>query len=572
MVRLFRASTDTTASGTEAPTHAANPDQGSASHHGFSTIGELPESSSYFRSIRFRLTAWYTMILVVILISLGMVLRSILLQSLENESNQTLLAAAENIQEQTGRADSLEAIVATQADPPVSRLRPPDLDSYVLSGMWVAIIDLTLGGYLENLTIPDPDVTLGNLYDEIVSVQQAEVQTVTVDGQPNRVLLAPYDPFEIGQVSAVVIVGQSAESQQNTVSTLNQVLVFVGAVGVVLAAGTGWLIAGRALEPVGRITRTAEQIADDAHDVTLSKRLTVPDAGDELSQLALTFNAMLDRIEAAFNTQRRFVADASHELRTPLTAMRGNVDVLLRQIRAGREIPADDLRDALGDVQHESERMARLISDLLTLARTDADGFGSLVKPETISLDVIAQEAFRTAQILAKGQTLTLDVQHDVVIEGDGDRIVQVMIILMENAIRHTPAEGTISLTVGLAQSMAEGTDYARISVTDSGEGIPAEHLPHLFERFYRVEGARTRSQGGTGLGLAIALSIVRGHHGWIDVASGPGKGTTFTVWLPLPTTIRTETTTSPTNGLTSLIPRIGRHRDATTTRSDGDR
>jgi len=515
----------------------------------------------FFRSVRFRLTAWYALFLIIILVTLGIALRTILVRSIENDTNQRLLAAAQQIEEQTTVDNSPEALAATTQD--VSRLRPPSFESLILSGMWSAMVDRTLGGFLKNDTIPDPDNTLQALtYSDVIALNRPEIQTITVGETKTRVLIAPFDPFQSGSVSAMVVVGQSAESLEKTTILLNQVLVLVSAVGVVLAAITGWLVAGRALSPVGRITRTADQIAQDQNDVSLSKRLAVSRAGDELSQLALTFNAMLDRLESAFGAQRRFVADASHELRTPLTAMRGNVDVMLRQIKVGKEIPPDELREALGDVQHESERMARLIDDLLTLARTDAAGLGSLVDLQPISLDVLAREAFRIGQALSHGQDMTLDVRHSIMIDGDGDRLVQVIIILLENAIRHTAATGSISLTIDSAPATADEPMCAQIIVHDTGEGISADHLPHLFERFYRVEGARTRSHGGTGLGLSIALSIVRGHHGWIDVESGPGAGTTFTIFIPVLEAEIGAQAITPNGSFTSRIPRLGRGRD----------
>jgi len=152
---------------------------------------------------------------------------------------------------------------------------------------------------------------------------------------------------------------------------------------------------------------------------------------------------------------------------------------------------------------------------------------------QAVSLDVLAHEAFRTVHQVGKGQELKLNAGGPVTLHADGDRLVQVMIILLDNAIRHTPADGAVELTVDQEVDAATDEPCARIRVSDTGSGIAAEHVPHLFERFYRAEDARSRASGGTGLGLSIALAIVRTHHGWIDVDTAPGKGTTFTVWLP---------------------------------------
>ncbi|MGB3327412.1 MAG: ATP-binding protein, partial [Thermomicrobiales bacterium] len=382
-----------------------------------------------------------------------------------------------------------------------------------------------------------------------------------VNGKPARVLLAPFDKIGLGRVTAIAVVGQSDESLNKTIDLLTQILLLAGGVGMVAAALIGWLVAGQALAPIGRMIRTADQIALNQNDVSLSKRLPVPASSDELALMAMTFNNMLERLEAAFAAQQRFVADASHELRTPLTAMRGNVDVLLRQLRAGRSIPAADLQESLEDVHHESDRMGRLIADLLTLARTDASGLGARSSMAPVALDQIAQEAFRTGQSLARGQDLVLDIRRPVTVVGQADKLLQVMIILLENAIRHTPEGSRITLTLDEAPATSEDPAAATIIVEDSGEGITAEHLPHLFERFYRVEGARSRMSGGTGLGLSIALSIVREHQGWIDVESGPGMGTMFAISIPLPPT---NAQAGDGNGALprSRIPRLGRGRN----------
>jgi signal transduction histidine kinase len=337
-------------------------------------------------------------------------------------------------------------------------------------------------------------------------------------------------------VIGVIFTSESLETGNRVVARLNQVLLTTGLASVLIATLGGWLLAGRALAPVNRIMTSADDIAKGKGPVSLSRRIDVPRTGDEIAQLAETFNAMLDRIEEAFAAQRRFVGDASHELRTPLTAIKGNIDVLRRQITSGRHTDPADLSDALADVGRETDRMRRLVHDLLSLARTDAEGFGSIVNFDAVSLDVLAREAIRTAEVLVDGQHLTLNANEPVMVQGDGDRLVQVMLILLDNALRHTPEGGTVTLSISTAIDPQDDIPCARIEVEDSGRGIAPSHLPHLFERFYRAEGSRSRIDGGTGLGLSIALSIVRSHHGWIDVESGPGQGTHITVWLPMPT------------------------------------
>lgn len=530
------------------------------SHHREGIRNRLATEASFLGSLRFRMTALFTLMLVLILIAFGVMLRTVLLRSLENDINQRLLNSAEQIEQQTG-------IYLTNDRYNPYTLSPPDLQNLVLSGTWGAIVVISNSAegsqlaYIENPppSIPDPKNSLQLDYANAFATGKPEIQNTTVDGKPARVLLYPFDKTGIGKFPSVIVVGQSDESVQKTITLLNQILFLAGFVGLVAAAVIGWIVAGQALAPIGRIIRTADQIALNQNDVALSKRLPVPGSTDELALLAMTFNNMLERLEAAFATQQRFVADASHELRTPLTAMRGNVDVLLRQVHAGRSIPPALLEESLEDVHHESDRMARLIKDLLTLARTDASGSSARATMSPISLDAVVQEAFRTGQAVSRGQDLILKIRTSVDVIGDSDRLVQVVIILLENAIRHTPETGTITLTLDTTPAAGDDPAAATITVDDTGEGIAAEHLPHLFERFYRVEGARSRASGGTGLGLSIALSIVREHHGWIDVESAAGMGTTFTIAIPLPPADPDGMAGSSQRG---RIPRLGRGRN----------
>lgn len=258
----------------------------------------------------------------------------------------------------------------------------------------------------------------------------------------------------------------------------------------------------------------------------LATRLPVGRTGDELDRLAATFNRMLDRLQATFESQRRFVADASHELRTPLTAIRGNVDVLSRQIERAGDLPAG-LSDGLADLRRESDRMSRLIEDLLLLAKSESLGT-ELMRDEAVRLDDVAREVAKVGATLATGQRIVVGELAPVELRADRDRLVQVGIILMENAIRHTAPGQPVTIAV-FAQD-----NEARLVVEDSGQGIAPEHLPRIFDRFYRADDSRHRGSGGTGLGLAIAKAIVQAHGGRIGVTSAEGQGSTFTAVLPL--------------------------------------
>ena len=521
----------------------------------------------FYRSIRFRLTAWYAFILLLVLVSFGLVLRTLVVRELQNNVDDRLLVASRDIDNNTDikqRGQQLDAIGNLDIQE-FFKINPPRYDSILLSGLWLGVFDKELkpvevasGAVLNNF--PD-DLQRALNEGRVLNVTGAEYKytTIEVDDTKTRVLVYPLE-YEgrngVPEVVGAVLVGEPLGNGDRIVSLIDKVLQIASVAGIALAMFGGWILAGRALAPVERITRSADGIANSEGMISLSRRLDVPHTGDELSRLSLTFNAMLDRIEAAFIAQRRFVSDASHELRTPLTSVRGNVDVLLRQHKSGRAANPADVVDALNDVQRESARMGRLIDDLLTLARTDTSGIGYILKPGVVSLDVLAKEAFRTASSLPHSQVMTLEANEPVTINGDGDRLVQVMIILLDNAVRYTPPDGRIVLRVTQATDAREGMACARIDVEDTGPGIATEHLPHLFERFYRAENSRTRSAGGTGLGLSIALAIVRGHGGWIDVETAAGVGTTFTVWLPLvvPEGEATQLALSPTDGTVATL------------------
>jgi signal transduction histidine kinase len=238
-----------------------------------------------------------------------------------------------------------------------------------------------------------------------------------------------------------------------------------------------------------------------------------------VGQLVLAFNETLERLQALFETQRRFQADVSHELRTPLTAIRGNVDLIRRMGEADAE--------SLDAITSEVDRMTRMVRDLLAISQAES---GKLpIASQAVELDTLMLEVYNQARLLIQGEiALSIGDEDQARIRGDRDRIKQVMLNLVTNAIDHTPPDGTIELGVKCTD------EWAVFSVRDTGAGIPSEHLPHLFERFYRGDKSRKRKAGGgAGLGLSIAYWITRAHGGRIEVKSEVGVGTTFDVWLP---------------------------------------
>ena len=229
---------------------------------------------------------------------------------------------------------------------------------------------------------------------------------------------------------------------------------------------------------------------------------------------------MLGRIEGLFRVQQRFVADVSHELRSPLTAVRGNLDLL----RRGAAADSDARDTGLEAIDSEVRRMSRMVADLLLLAQADA---GVPIAKESVEVDTLMLDVYRQARMSADGVKVSLGAEDQAIILGDRDRLKQALLNLVGNAIKYTPSGGEVKL------SLQKDEEWVRIAVRDTGIGIAPENIPHLFDRFYRVDKARARDAGGAGLGLAIAKSVVDAHSGKITVESQVGKGSTFTIWLP---------------------------------------
>jgi len=333
-----------------------------------------------------------------------------------------------------------------------------------------------------------------------------------LEGDPVRVYTTPV--VENDRLVGVVQVAQSLDSVGETLDRLLSALLLGGPLLVLAAAFGGYLLAARALAPIDHITRTARHIS--AQD--LSARLNLPATEDEVGRLAATFDEMLARLDDSFRRERRFTADASHELRTPLAAMQ----TILGVVRERRRRP-QEYEQALADLAEEADRLRALTEGLLALARGDA---GQPAIPETVDLSALLRDVTDSLHPLAetKGLTLTCNVPAGMAIQGDSDALIRLFVNLLDNAVKYTE-RGGISVA---ARADADGL---RVSVADTGMGIPPEHLSHIFERFYRVD--ESRSGRGVGLGLAIALETARAHGGTLEVDSTPGVGTTFTVFLP---------------------------------------
>ncbi len=318
-----------------------------------------------------------------------------------------------------------------------------------------------------------------------------------------------------GQVAGVVQVARVTKGVVDPVNTLLVILLAEGGVAVVITVAVAvWLSRG-AVRPLQKVIDVAAEI--QASDLT--RRINARNQPPEVQKLADTFDAMLERLDKAFREQQHFVMDVSHELRTPLTVLKGNIDVMLMDPELSPE-----MRERYERMSSEVSRLIRLTSNLLYIAAAEA---GRQPERRPVELDVVCLEVVRQSRDLRPDVKLTLGHEDQVTVMGDRDQLKQMVLNLVENAMKYTPSGGSVSLAL-----FRDGAE-AHVEVRDTGPGIPKDVLPHIFERFYR--GGQRSMMGGTGLGLAIADRIARAHGGSIAVESEVGKGSVFTVRLPLP-------------------------------------
>ena len=315
-----------------------------------------------------------------------------------------------------------------------------------------------------------------------------------------------------------ILVVEPLDSIAASLQVVRRVLLFGLPFLMALAGVGGYWLTTRSLAPLGWMASQARRITGS----NLETRLEIGNAAEELMVLAASFNELLSRLDQSFESMRRFVADASHELRTPISVIRGEADVALSHDRAPSEY-----RESLAIVLDESRRLSRLVDDLLNLARADAGHVR--LQPRDFYFNDLLAECCRSVQALANARHIELEWQcaGDMPFHGDEELLRRLVVNLLDNAIRYTPPGGKVSAVLE-----SHGADL-RIRIADTGVGIPPDAAPHVFERFYRADKARSRADGGFGLGLAIVKWIAESHHGAVELSSQPESGSTFTVTLP---------------------------------------
>ena len=449
------------------------------------------------RSIRWRLTVWNAVGVAVVLVGFAALVYWLAGRALRQQADRTAEAAFRLV----------------ETDPRMAT------NPSVRAKYWVREFDEHMGVLA---AIYEPDGTPLAAHPGVTSrglSGASPVRRLETDPDGHRWRLA-VEVVRASDQEVHVLLMVPLRHQEADLAALGRAMLLAIPVGLVATAGLAYLLARGAVAPVDQLRQTMERITADR----LHERLPVHNPNDELGQLAGTVNTMIGRLERSFAEIKRFTADASHELRTPLTAIRTVAEVAL----AG-DPTREELRDIIESVLEECGRMARLTDQLLTLARDDA---GVVPRPlERLSITSLVRDVVDTLRPLAdaKGVSITFEESQSFgTVAGDPVRLRQVVVNLIDNAIKYTPPGGSVRV------GTVEVDGNVRLTVADTGEGIPAEHLPRVFDRFYRVDKARSREQGGTGLGLSIVQSIATAHAGGVSITSGEGVGTTATVTLPL--------------------------------------
>jgi signal transduction histidine kinase len=522
-------------------------------------------------SIRLRLTLLHTLLLGVVLTAFAIIVYAAISAQEVSQLNYELRARTDDLQERAlgvrvraarGRAGELPALAGNAADLIQREDAPADvapdvvlpndsLNSAMTERMagspFSAQLLLDSGEVIAHTADPRPVAPIpAGLWTQVMANGQHTARA-ELDGQPYQVLGTQVETGRFSNRLLLVVMSPLAPIEA-TLAAWRLTLALIVAGTIAISAAIAWFMASRALRPVDRMTTAARAIGQ-ATD--FSRRIPEPEQGDELGRLARTFNEMLDRLAAAYATQRRFLADASHELRTPLTVIGTNTAALLR----GGDHDPVEREETLRATARETDRMTRLVSDLLTLARVDA---GLRPAFRRLAFDAVVLEVYQQQQSLTGDVRLLLGEWEQAEVEADPDRLKQVVLNLVDNAIRYTPPGGTVTLELHRA-----GRD-AVLRVRDTGIGIPLEHQERVFERFYRVDQPRSRYTGGTGLGLAIAREVAIAHGGRLELVSQAGAGSTFTLTLPCqrPTPTSNPTPTRPPSALAQTPDRMAMPAD----------
>jgi len=466
-----------------------------------------------FNTVRGRLTLWYVSVLAIVLVAFSvgvyMLLSRALYARVDDGLRSTIEISTRSLSNDIEEGQSKQSAARST----VAELFNPQQAIAVFDEGGTLLAENTSGEEFHARlpamsAIPPGEVYLYTAPEEADRDDYHRVAVRRVNISPSNI---PY----------IILVNQPLDPVEDELDLLRKILYYAVPLTLLVIGVGGWFLARQSLAPVVAMARSARQIGAES----LDRQLPVSNPRDELGQLATTFNELLTRLSAAFAQQRRFMADASHELRTPLSVMNTAASVTLKKEHREEE----EYREALQMMAEQTRRLSRIVKDMFILARADAGRYP--LQKRTLYLNDLLEEVARAGSMLAsdKGVTVELTNLPEAAFHGDEDLLRQMILNLTDNAVKFTPPGGVVRL--GLTRQAHE----YRLSVSDTGPGIPAEARPHLFERFYRADKSRSRSEdGGAGLGLAISRWIAQAHEGDLELADSTRTGATFVARLPV--------------------------------------
>jgi len=482
----------------------------------------------HLSSLRFKLTLWYVLILGILLISFSSFLYFTLSKSLYRDVDNKLSSLAE--------------LIASESASPLSKFGFGNIDQTLQTSMnlkpigkFIQVLDESgnigrKSDNLKNVQLPISLSALKNASNGLITFETNR----SFENAPLRIITFPVS--EKNHINKIVQVASSLEDVEDALNTLLLILIIAVPLALLVASLGGQFLANKALKPVDHITQTARMITSQ----NLNQRINPPKVKDEISRLVETLNEMISRLDRSFRQVKQFSTDASHELKTPLTILKGEVEVALRKERVPHEY-----EQVLKSNLEEINRMSQIVEDLLLLSRADSGEIR--LNKEDMNLNEILNEVVAHVNVLAQSKNLRIETSNhheEIHIFGDPLRIRALFLNLIENGIKYTEEGGSIHILLtkdtlvqdGKQSGRAQGEqgEFVKIIVSDTGIGIAEEDQERIFDRFFRVDKARSREQGGSGLGLSICKWIVEAHRGEIKVESELGKGSSFIVKLPI--------------------------------------
>ncbi len=483
------------------------------------------------QSIRFKIVLWHMFILSLALFIFGMVLYHNLYLKIADDTDDVLRSRSKGIEESIDTYWEAERIAIAEGVSKSHFSKQDNINFIRIAKRWVGekindpdliniivrIFDAHGSPIASTRNIPIEHLN-ARIFNEVKrGADHFENVYLVVDERPTsfRILTTPV--MENRRLSYVVQVASPLTQLHAVLRNLSLSLLFLLPLTVILTGLSGVFLVQLTLRPVDQMIDTIHQITAE----NLKLRLKIPGTKDEIESLAQTFNQMISRLDEAFTTQRQFMEDISHELKTPLSVLKGELEVTLKRIRSTQEYETT-LQSSLEEVNH----LAGMVENLLTLARFDAKT--TTLQAVVLDLNLLLRDAVEAIQVLAvqKDISIQLNSAHTVEIIGDKHQLKRLILNILDNAIKYTPPGGKISIDLRQQKNTAD------IDITDSGIGIPEGELPHIFDRFYRID--KSRSSIGFGLGLSIAQSIAVAHGGRIYARANVPQGTTFTISLPI--------------------------------------